>query len=91
MRFETAIKSGVSYGKWITLDHEEVLRFTGGMSAKAITSVMQPMESVSVAVVAANIYAQAALIKSKDESSGGKGVKLFFDWAKGAITSISPV
>jgi hypothetical protein len=89
MEFQTAKKWFVPYGIWIVLSHSEACELTSGKSVSAITTAIGAIGTIYAAIAAAAISLQAKYIREKNESSGGKGVKLLFVWALGVITSIN--
>lgn len=78
----------VPLGWWIWLNHDEACQVTSkpvdGIRSFLISCIPGPWSPA----VALAISVQSHFIREKNESSGGKGVKLLFIWATGVITSV---
>ena len=78
----------VPVGAWIYLSHSEACQITSGIAKATIIKVAGLTGKPWAAIAAAAIVAQLAFIRSKNVTSGGKGVKLYFSFATGLIMSV---
>ena len=80
----------VPYAVRISFSHGEACRLTdptAADAAAALSSILSGHWWIPIVVIA--IRAQVAAMRSKNESSGGYGIRVKFNFATGTITTIS--
>lgn len=89
--FKTAKKkvwgARVPYGTWISLSYDEAKAFTSDAAKSAIAEALAPMGPYALAAAVA-VIAQQEYIRTLNEKSDHKGVRLLFVWVPGIITSV---
>lgn len=87
-RISTYKKFALPLGWWITLSHKEACVWTSSPVSAIRDFLIGLIPGPWTPAVALAISVQSNFIRSKNEQSGGAGVKLLFIWATGVITSV---
>jgi hypothetical protein len=82
-------KLGVPLGWWIFLSHSEACLWTSKPASEIRSHLIGLIPGPWAPIVAAVIAVQSMYIRSLNEKSGGKGVKLLFIWATGVIQNVN--
>ena len=82
-------KLGLPLGWWIYLNHGEACVWTSESVSYIRTRLIELIPGPWAPIVAQVISVQSDYIRSLNEKSGKKGVKLLFLWATGMITSVN--
>ncbi len=87
-KITTYKKWAMPLGWWIYLSHTEACNWTSRPASEIRSFLIELIPSPWAKIVSEVISIQSDFIRSRNEQSGKKGVKLLFLWATGVITSV---
>lgn len=87
-RISTYKKLAIPLGWYIYLSHKEACIWTSRPVSEIRDYLIKLIPGPWAPLVAVAISIQSNFIRSRNEQSGGQGVKLLFIWATGVISSV---